>query len=154
MNDYLDRMSAIVQKNGGCIDKFMGDCIMAFWNAPLDCPNHAEMAVKTSIECAEETQRLKAEYKAKGLPDINIGTGINTGDCIVGNMGSSTRFDYSVIGDAVNLGARLEVATRNYDKCHTLLSQYTYDQIDIPCKKVDKITVKGKKELITIYQPA
>ena len=67
INDYLNRMSKIVLKNGGTIDKYMGDCIMAFWNAPLDCPNHAEMAVKTSIECAEETDKIKAEFKAKGL---------------------------------------------------------------------------------------
>ncbi len=154
INDYLDRMTAIVQKNGGTVDKYMGDCIMAFWNAPLDCANHAEMAVKTSIECAEETEKMKAEFKAKGLPDINIGSGVNTGECIVGNMGSSTRFDYSVIGDAVNLAARLEAQTRNYPNCTTLYSQYTKDQIDIPSKELDKIKVKGKEELITIYEPS
>ena len=154
INDYLDRMTKIVQKNGGTVDKYMGDCIMAFWNAPLDCANHAEMAVKTSIECAEETEKMKAEFKAKGLPDINIGSGVNTGECIVGNMGSSTRFDYSVIGDAVNLAARLEAQTRNYPNCTTLYSQYTKDQIDIPSKELDKIKVKGKEELITIYEPS
>ena len=154
INDYLDRMTKIVQKNGGTVDKYMGDCIMAFWNAPLDCENHAEMAVKTSIECAEETEKMKAEFKAKGLPDINIGSGVNTGECIVGNMGSSTRFDYSVIGDAVNLAARLEAQTRNYPGCTTLYSQYTKDQIDIPSKELDKIKVKGKEELITIYEPS
>jgi adenylate cyclase len=154
INDYLDRMTKIVQKNGGTVDKYMGDCIMAFWNAPLDCENHAEMAVKTSIECADETEKMKAEFKAKGLPDINIGSGVNTGECIVGNMGSSTRFDYSVIGDAVNLAARLEAQTRNYPNCTTLYSQYTKDQIDIPSKELDKIKVKGKEELITIYEPS
>ena len=111
INDYLNRMSKIVLKNGGTIDKYMGDCIMAFWNAPLDCENHAEMAVKTAIECAEETDKIKAEFKEKGLPDINIGSGVNTGTCIVGNMGSEMRLDYSVIGDAVNLAARLEAQT-------------------------------------------
>ena len=154
INDYLDRMTKIVLKNGGTVDKYMGDCIMAFWNAPLDCENHAEMAVKTSIECAEETKKMKTEFKEKGLPDINIGSGVNTGTCIVGNMGSTTRFDYSVIGDAVNLAARLEAQTRNYPKCTTLFSQYTKDQLNtIESEELDKITVKGKKELITIYQP-
>jgi adenylate cyclase len=153
INNYLDRMTKIVLKNGGTVDKYMGDCIMAFWNAPLDCENHAEMAVKTSIECAEETKKMKAEFKAKGLPDINIGSGVNTGTCIVGNMGSSTRFDYSVIGDAVNLAARLEAQTRNYPNCTTLFSQFTKDNIDILCEKLDEIKVKGKEELITIYQP-
>ena len=159
INDYLDRMSKIVLRNGGTIDKYMGDCIMAFWNAPLDCPNHAEMAVKTSIECAEETDRIKKEFKEKGLPDINIGSGVNTGTCIVGNMGSEMRLDYSVIGDAVNLAARLEAATRNYKDENgkvtpTLYSSYTQEQlVDIKSVEVDKIKVKGKEELITIYKP-
>ena len=153
INDYLDRMTKIVQNNGGTVDKYMGDCIMAFWNAPLDCENHAQMAVKTSIECADETEKMKTEFKEKGLPDINIGSGVNTGECIVGNMGSTTRFDYSVIGDAVNLAARLEAQTRNYPNCTTLYSQYTKDLIDIPSEELDRIKVKGKEELITIYQP-
>ena len=159
INDYLNRMSKIVLKNGGTIDKYMGDCIMAFWNAPLDCDNHAEMAVKTGIECAEETEKIKKEFKEKGLPDINIGSGVNTGTCIVGNMGSENRLDYSVIGDAVNLAARLEAATRSYKdengKVATLIySSYTKDQlVDIESEELDRIFVKGKKELVTIYKP-
>ena len=159
INDYLNRMTKIVLDNGGTVDKYMGDCIMAFWNAPLDCEDHAEMAVKASIECAKETERLKEDFKKRGLPDINIGSGVNTGTCIVGNMGSDTRFDYSVIGDAVNLAARLEAATRNYkDKnggiVSTLYSSYTMEKLkDIESVEVDKIKVKGKEELITIYKP-
>ena len=159
INDYLNRMSKIVLKNGGTIDKYMGDCIMAFWNAPLDCENHAEMAVKTAIECAEETDKIKAEFKEKGLPDINIGSGVNTGTCIVGNMGSEMRLDYSVIGDAVNLAARLEAATRNYKdengKVTPLLyPSFTQEKLEnIQSVEVDKIKVKGKEELITIYKP-
>ena len=159
INDYLNRMSKIVLDNGGTIDKYMGDCIMAFWNAPLDCPNHAEMAVKTAIECAEETDKIKTEFKERGLPDINIGSGVNTGTCIVGNMGSEMRLDYSVIGDAVNLAARLEATTRNYKdengKVTPLLySSFTQEKLEnIQSVEVDKIKVKGKKELITIYKP-
>ena len=158
INDYLNRMTKIVLDNGGCVDKYMGDCIMAFWNAPLDCPNHAEMAVKTSIECAKETEKLKKIFKEKGLPPINIGSGVNTGTCIVGNMGSDTRFDYSVIGDAVNLAARLEASTRNYKTETgiepTIYSSYTKDQLkNIKSIELDKIKVKGKDELITIYKP-
>ena len=117
------------------------------------------MAVKSSIECAKETAKLKQEFKDKGLPEINIGSGVNTGTCIVGNMGSDMRFDYSVIGDAVNLAARLEAATRNYKEedgniVATLYSSYTMDQLkDIESIEVDKIKVKGKEELITIYKP-
>ena len=159
INDYLNRMSKIVLKNGGTIDKYMGDCIMAFWNAPLDCPNHAEMAVKTGIECAIETDRIKKEFREKGLPDINIGSGVNTGTCIVGNMGSEMRLDYSVIGDAVNLAARLEAATRNYKdngKVTPLIySSYTQEQLkNIKSIELDKIKVKGKDELVTIYKPS
>ena len=159
INDYLNRMTKIVLDNGGTVDKYMGDCIMAFWNAPLDCEDHAEMAVKTAIECAEETERLKQDFKERGLPDINIGSGVNTGTCIVGNMGSDTRFDYSVIGDAVNLAARLEAATRNYKEKNggivsTLYSSYTMEKLKtIKSVEVDKIKVKGKEELITIYKP-
>ena len=92
------------------------------------------------------------------MPEINIGSGVNTGTCIVGNMGSDTRFDYSVIGDAVNLAARLEAQTRNYKKedggiVNTLYSSYTKDQIDIESEEVDRIKVKGKDELVTIYKP-
>ena len=159
INDYLNRMSKIVMKNGGTIDKYMGDCIMAFWNAPLDCHNHAEMAVKTGIECAIETQKLKKEFREKGLPDINIGSGVNTGTCIVGNMGSENRLDYSVIGDAVNLAARLEAATRNYkddngNVAPLIYSSYTKDQLkEVKSEELDRIFVKGKKELVTIYKP-
>ena len=159
INDYLNRMTKIVLENGGTVDKYMGDCIMAFWNAPLDCEEHAEMAVKTAIECAEETERLKEDFKERGLPDINIGSGVNTGTCIVGNMGSDTRFDYSVIGDAVNLAARLEATTRNYKTedggiVSTLYSSYTMEKLkNIESIEVDKIKVKGKEELITIYKP-
>ena len=159
VNDYLNRMTKIVLDNGGCVDKYMGDCIMAFWNAPLDCEDHAEMAVKTAIECAEETENLKVLFKEKGLPDINIGSGVNTGTCIVGNMGSDTRFDYSVIGDAANLAARLEATTRNYKTddggiVTTLYSSYTQEKLEnIKSVEVDKIKVKGKEELITIYKP-
>tara|TARA_R100001369_G_scaffold44847_1_gene71008 strand:+ start:5933 stop:7783 length:1851 start_codon:yes stop_codon:yes gene_type:complete len=157
INDYLDRMTKIVLNNGGTVDKYMGDCIMAFWNAPLDCENHAELAVRTSVECAIETENLKAAWKEKGLPEINIGSGVNTGTCIVGNMGSTTRFDYSVIGDSVNLAARLEAtaARGDYKDYPTIYSSYTMEQLPdtMPSKNIGEIKVKGKEELIKIYSP-
>ena len=154
INNYLDTMTKIVLKNGGTIDKFMGDCIMAFWNAPLPCDDHADKAVQTSLEICDAADVLIQELEEQGLPRIDIGIGINTGDCIVGNMGSEERFDYSVIGDAVNLGARLEGQTRNYDGIRVLLGEETYRQC--PSRKfteVDRIQVKGKSELITVYTP-
>ena len=130
----------------------MGDCIMAFWNAPLPCDDHAEMAVKTSIEILEATKKLNEELAPLKLPPINVGIGVNTGDCIVGNMGSEVRFDYSVIGDAVNLGARLESQTRNYDGVDVLLGEATYRQCPSRAfSEVDRITVKGKSVPVTVY---
>jgi adenylate cyclase len=154
INLFLDRMTKVVLKNNGTIDKYMGDCIMAFWNAPLPCDNHAEMAVKTAIEIELLTEELNAQIKEDGLdlPPVVIGTGVNTGTCIVGNMGSELRFDYSVVGDAVNLGARLEVQTRTYDT-PILISEYTYNKANIPCKRIDEIKVKGKEEPVVIYAP-
>ena len=157
INEYLDQMTKIILKNGGTIDKYMGDCIMAFWNAPLPCENHAEMAVKSAIEIELKTNELQKKYEEEGLPPINVGTGINTGDCIVGNMGSESRFDYSVIGDAVNLAARLEAtaARGEYAEYKTIYSSFTKDRLGFPYASIPigKIKVKGKDEEIEIYTP-
>ena len=157
VNEFLDAMTKIILNNGGTIDKYMGDCIMAFWNAPIPCENHAEMAVKSALEIEEKTIELKEIYSARGLPDINVGTGVNTGDCIVGNMGSESRFDYSVIGDAVNLAARLEAtaARHEYVEYKTIISSFTRDQLpeSYICEDIGNIKVKGKDELVTIYSP-
>ena len=156
VNEFLDDMTKILLNNGAMIDKFMGDCIMAVFNAPIDMPDHAERAVKSAIEIEAKTKELKALYKERGLPDINVGTGVNTGTAIIGNMGSSNRFDYSVIGDAVNLAARLEATAGRgaYKDCPTLYSSYTQEKLEnIKSVEVDKIKVKGKEELITIYKP-
>ena len=154
INNYLDTMTKIVLKNGGTIDKFMGDCIMAFWNAPLPCKDHADKAVQTSLEICEAADELIQQLEEQGLPRIDIGIGINTGTCIVGNMGSESRFDYSVIGDAVNLGARLEGQTRNYDGVRVLLGPETYQSCTSRAfSEVDRILVKGKSEKVTIYTP-
>ena len=154
INRFLDGMSKIVLANGGTIDKFMGDCLMAWWGAPLDCPNHAEMALKSAMEIELLTEQMNKEIKEEGLdlPPVVIGTGINTGQCIVGNMGSEERFDYSVVGDAVNLGARLEVQTRTYDT-PILISEFTKKQVDYECKFIDEINVKGKEIPVKIYAP-
>ena len=156
---YLDKMTKIILSNGGTIDKYMGDCIMAFWNAPLPCENHAELAIKSAIEIEQATVELNKQFKEEGLdlPPINVGTGVNSGICIVGNMGSETRFDYSVVGDAVNLSARLEAtAGRNdYKQWKIIISEYTKELAgdSFEYEKIDSIMVKGKSEPITIYFP-
>ena len=160
INTYLDKMTKIILANGGTIDKYMGDCIMAFWNAPLPCENHAELAIKSAIEIEEATLELNKQFKEQGLdlPPINVGTGVNSGTCIVGNMGSETRFDYSVVGDAVNLSARLEAtAGRNdYKQYKIIISEYTKDLAGdvFNYELVDNISVKGKSEKITVYFPS
>ena len=143
INKFLDIQTKIIINNKGTIDKYMGDCIMAFWNAPLDCKDHAELAVKSALEVLDATKKLNQELSPLNLPPINVGIGISTGECIVGNMGSEIRFDYSVIGDAVNLGARLEGQTRNYDGVDLLLSERTYRLCTSRAfKEVDRISLK------------
>ena len=157
VNKFLTAMTTIILKNGGTIDKYMGDCIMAFWNAPIDCKNHRELAVKSAIEMKTKLDQMNktAEFD----PPLKIGIGLNTGDCLVGNMGSEQRFDYSVIGDAVNLASRLEGVSKYYDTT-IIINENTADGIDyIPLirpkgfkfYKVDNTFVKGKKEKVSIF---
>ena len=156
INNFLDRMTKIILANGGTIDKYMGDCIMAFWNAPIPCDNHADMALKSAIEIELLGDELEKEMEKLGLPRVKFGTGINTGTCIVGNMGSESRLDYSVIGDAVNLGARLEAETRKQDT-PILFSEFTLksfkDPEGIVYEKLGSVNVKGKEEPVKIYAP-
>ena len=152
INRFLTRMTDIIIANGGTIDKFMGDCIMAFWNAPIDDPEHEEHAVQAALEMQKELKLLNAELTAEGLPNINIGIGINTGEALVGNMGSDQRFDYSVIGDAVNLASRLESSSKTLGKT-LVVGQDTYKvaKINYDFTYVDEITVKGKTEPVKVY---
>ena len=145
VNKFLTAMTDIILKNGGTIDKYMGDCIMAFWNAPLDNAEHKKLAVKSAQEMRKKLKEMTFD------PPINIGIGINTGPCLVGNMGSKQRFDYSVIGDAVNLASRLEGVSKNYDT-NIVISEFTRkDLTGFDFYKLDDVQVKGKKEKVTIY---
>jgi len=136
-------------KHEGTIDKYMGDCIMAFWNAPLDVEDHARKATAAALEMREALEELNNALRNEESPEIHTGVGINTGPCVVGNMGSSSRFDYSVLGDAVNLAARLESSCKEYDTDliiseHSMVEGYVYDFID-------EVIVKGKSEPVKIY---
>ena len=107
-------MTDLVMRKEGTIDKYIGDALMAIWNAPLDVENHAQLAIETAQEMEVELKNLNKELKEDGLMELGVGIGINTGDAVVGNMGSNQRFDYTVLGDSVNLAARLEAQTKEY----------------------------------------
>lgn len=153
LNNYMEPMSNIIIKNKGTIDKFIGDSIMAYWNAPLDVTNHADMAVKSAIEQMSYLEILNKELKDKNLPKIDIGIGINSGDAVVGEMGSKKRSDYTVIGDMINLGSRVEslckfygskINITNYTK-ELLKDSYTFRFLDF-------VRVKGKDKPVEIWQ--
>jgi len=114
LNDYLTEMTEIIRNDQGLVDKYMGDAIMAFWGAPLDQPNHPEMACTSSLEMINKLKELQTKWKEEGTPVFDIGIGLNSGDAIVGNMGSSQRFDYTAIGDNVNLASRMEGLNKIY----------------------------------------
>ena len=153
INRFLTRMTDVIIANGGTIDKFMGDCIMAFWNAPIENRKHREAAVQTSMDMIHALLHLNTQLAAEGFSEqIKIGIGINSGDALVGNMGSAQRFDYSVIGDPVNLAARLESASKTLGKT-IVIGEDTRHTIEtsFPFEYIDSITVKGKTETVKVY---
>ena len=149
INRFLDNQTEIILKHKGTIDKYMGDCIMAFWNAPLDVEEQERKATECALEMRIALGELNEQLKEEGLPAINTGAGINSGPCVVGNFGSSSRFDYSVLGDAVNLAARLESSCKEYDADLIISEHSLVDGFDY--KFLDEVTVKGKTEPVKIY---
>ena len=152
INKFLTPMTNIIMKNGGTIDKYMGDCIMAFWNAPIDAPNHKEMAIDSALEMIDKLKELNDSNAFGDGNKLNIGIGINSGEAVVGNMGSEQRFDYSVLGDAVNLASRLEGISKNYDAT-LVVGEDTYNSISSKYnfQKLDDVQVKGKSNKVSIY---
>ena len=152
MNRYMTAMTAKILENNGTLDKYIGDAQMAFWNAPVDEPNHAKMAVKTAIQMMDSLDGFNKEIAAEGVPAFGMGLGINTGVVVVGNMGSSQRFDYTCLGDHVNLASRLEGQSKPYG-VKIVLGPLTAEQVkdEYPVVELDCIAVKGKKEGVKIY---
>jgi len=153
LNAYLSTMTRIVQQHRGTIDKYIGDAIMAFWNAPVDLSDHASRAVQTALDMQAALAQLNQEFAARGWPEVKIGVGVNTGRMSVGNMGSEFRMAYTVMGDAVNLGSRLEGITKQYG-VGILVTQPTVEADPVHAfMKIDVVRVKGKETPVAIYQP-
>ena len=152
INRYMTPMTDLVMRKEGTIDKYIGDALMAIWNAPLDVDNHAQLAIDTAMEMETELAKVNKDLYKDGLMPLSIGIGINTGDAVVGNMGSNQRFDYTVLGDSVNLAARLEAQTKEYG-VFFMFTEHTLRKISPPKNLVtlDKIAVKGQTDPVTIY---
>ena len=152
INRFLTPMTDLIMSRDGTIDKYMGDCIMAFWNAPVNVDEHEKQAVESALEMVDRLDELNVELESEGKMPIKIGIGINTGEVVVGNMGSNNRFDYSILGDAANLASRLEGQSKGYGVT-IILGEETAHAIEeeLYCIELDKIAVKGKTDAIRIF---
>jgi len=153
INTYMTAMTSIILKYNGTIDKFIGDAIMAFWGAPVPDPDHALNACRTAVEMQERLITLRNELKGMGLPEITVRIGLNTGMVIAGNMGSEDLFDYTVLGDAVNLASRLEGANKQFGT-DIMISGFTYEKVAdrVEARLLGRISVKGKTEEVEVYE--
>jgi adenylate cyclase len=145
-------MTELVLDSSGTLDKYIGDAVMAIWGAPLDVPDHADRACATALAMIERLDQMNAAWKAAGRPEVQIGVGINTGTMSVGNMGSAARFDYTVLGDAVNLGARLEALTKEYDVEILVGERTARAATGFVFRELDWVRVKGRGGHAAVYQ--
>ncbi len=154
LNQYLTAMTDIIHNHGGTIDKYEGDAIIAFWNAPLDTPDHAGRAVQAALDCQAKLEEMRPAFKEWTGRWVRMRIGLNTGPAVVGNLGSDTRFDYTMIGDAVNLAARLESANKGFGT-YTMVSQETLDAAEIRAeyRPLGQIRVIGKEKPVRIHEP-
>ena len=153
MNEFLTALTATIHDHRGTIDKYMGDAIMAFWGAPIKDPRHAQHALQAAIVMIEKLETLSSKFIGRGWPEIKIGIGINTGEMRVGNMGSEFRMAYTIMGDAVNLGSRLENATKHYG-VPIVVGEATVNELpDYIFRKLAQVRVKGKMEGVIIFEP-
>jgi adenylate cyclase len=153
MNEFLTPLTEVIYRHRGTIDKYMGDCIMAFWGAPLLDPMHARNGILAALEMQRTLKSLQPQFRARNWPEIHIGVGLNTGRMSVGNMGSRIRLAYTVMGDAVNLASRLEGITKEYG-ADIIVGQDTKAAVtDLVYREIDRVRVKGKDVAVTIYEP-
>jgi len=153
MNKALTAQQKAVQKHGGMVDKYIGDAMMAIFNAPLDQLDHETKAVDCALDIMKNMEELNKEFKNKGIPPVAIGIGINTGKAVIGNMGSESRFDYTAIGDAVNTGARLESATKDVGVDLLIGESTAMFNSKHQLKLIDEISVKGKEKSLKVFSP-
>ena len=153
MNGFLTPLTEVIYRHGGTIDKYMGDCIMAFWGAPIADAEHARHGVEAAFEMNLALVKINQDYVARGWPEIKIGVGLNTGHVSVGNMGSKIRLAYTVMGDAVNLASRLEGITKEYGATIVIGADTLAQVPDLIARELDKVRVKGKDQAVTIYEP-
>jgi adenylate cyclase len=153
MNEFLTPLSRIVYKHRGTIDKYMGDCIMAFWGAPLADEGHAHNSIVAGLEMLKTLEDLQPHFKERGWPPIHIGVGLNTGRVSVGNMGSEVRVAYTVMGDAVNLASRLEGITKEYGVGIVVGENTKAAAPGFVYRELDLVKVKGKDEPVAIFEP-
>ena len=153
LNSVFNRLTDIINTNRGTIDKYMGDCVMAFWGAPLEISNHAHLATKTAMEMAGAVRKINEEHRAQGIPEIGVGIGLNTGMMCVGDMGSDNRRAYTVIGDAVNLGSRLEGLSKVYGVDIVVSESSKKMAPDFAWQELDRVRVKGKEQAVAIFWP-
>ena len=153
INAFLTPLTEVIHKNRGTIDKYMGDAIMAFWGAPLKDPQHGRNALVAGLDMLKAIKKLNKDFAAKGQPEIKIGIGINTGEMNVGNKGSEFRVDYTVLGDAVNLGSRLEGLTKNYGVDFIVSESTQHEVPEFEYRMLDIVKVKGKNKPVTIFEP-
>jgi len=153
LNEYLTKMTDVVFKYDGLLDKYIGDAVMAVWGAPLDQPDHARRACLTALDMLDELHRLQKKWSAEGLPVLNIGIGVNAGPMVVGNMGSDRRFNYTVMGDSVNTGSRLEGLNKVYGT-NIIVSQTTLEKVqeEFIARELDLVRVKGKGQPVKIFE--
>jgi adenylate cyclase len=151
MNQALTIQSNAVQEYGGMVDKYIGDAMMAIFNAPLDLPAHENKAIDCAVDMQRDMESLNDELVDRGIPGVAIGIGINTGYAVIGNMGSEQRFDYTAIGDAVNVGARLESGTKDAG-VDILIGYNTAIKSDYILKKLEPLEVKGKEKPLDVYR--
>jgi len=153
LNEYLTAMTETVMKYDGTLDKYMGDAIMAIYGAPIQQDDHAHRACATALDMITRLHELQQRWQSQGKPPLNIGIGMNSGLMTVGNMGSEKRFDYTVMGDHVNLGSRLEGTNKQYGT-NIMISEYTYQQVhaEFIVRELDLVRVKGKAEPVRIYE--